>query len=111
MDLLVSILGVVIDAVVLYFVAGFAGVRNNTAAKAFMVTVLAFIAGYFIGPLLLASLFIGMGLFFFVLIVSLFVRLILIKVVYGIGFGKALVAWILSAVVSIVVSIFLPVIP
>jgi len=104
--LLVSLL---VDIIVLYYIADFFHVPNNSLGKALMVTILSLAIGYVIAPLLLGVLFLSIGLFFLFIIASIFIRFFLIKMVYVVGFSKALSMWVMSAIVTIVISIFLPI--
>lgn len=102
------LLGLVIDVLVLFFVAGFLKVRNNSFGKAVILMIVATFLGYILGPILLVLLFASIGAFFLALIASLFIRLILIKIVYRVGLSKAFSIWVVSAIVSVVVSLLLP---
>lgn len=108
MPSVIFIVGLFIDIMVLYYVAGFLRAPGNTFGKALIVILGSLAFGYLIAPVLLASLFASIGLFFLILIVAVFIRLILIKLVYKIRLGQAFAIWILTAIVSIVVSLIFP---
>jgi len=102
------IIGAAIDIFVLFFVAGFFKARANNIMKAILVTLISFAAGYILSPMLLVSLMLSLAAFFVTLFLTLFFRLILIKMVYKVSIGKAFMIWVVSAIVSIVVSMLLP---
>lgn len=102
------LIGLVIDVLVLFFVAGALKVRQNSIGKAVILTVVAAILGYVLGSVLLTILFISFSAFFLAMIAALFLRLILIKIIYKTSLGKAFSIWIVSAIVTVVVSFFLP---
>jgi len=103
------IAGILIDIIVLFFVAGFLKIRGNSFGKAAILVVVSAILGYIVGPLLLAAFFVSVSAFLLALIAGLVIRLILIKGVYRIGFSKAISLGVVSAVVSLAVSWFIPV--
>lgn len=109
MDLIGLVIGAVVNIAVLFFVAGAMHVPNNTVGKALIVALASLALGYIAGPFVFASLFVSLGFFFMALLMNLFVSLFLIKIIYRIGFSKAFSIWILSALVSVVVFVFLPV--
>ncbi len=107
------ILSVLLDIVVLFYAARFFRVPRNSAQKALIITVIASLFGFFIGDVLIKlilSPFLSLLLLFapLVLITVIFIRLFIIKFVYRISFSKSFIIWILSAVVSVLVSRFLP---
>ena len=104
--LLVSLL---VDIIVIYYIANFYHVPDNTLGKALMVTILSLVIGYILTPILIGILFISTGAFMLFVFASLFIRLFLIKMVYRVGFSNALSMWIMSAIVTIVISLFLPI--
>ena len=102
------LLNFAVDLVVLFYVAGLLGVPRNSAVKAFSITLISYVVGYFAGPIVFKSFLFGAGTFFMALIVVLFIRLILIATVYRIGLFHAVSVWIVSAIASILLSLFLP---
>ena len=97
-----------IDAVVLFFVARHLNVPNSTLQKAVILVVVSAALGYILGPALLITLLASLSFFLLALLATVIIRLILIKMVYKVGFSKAFSIWIFSAIVSILVGIFLP---
>ena len=75
------LVGLVIDVLVLFFVAGFLKVRDNSFGKAVILMIVASFVGYFAGPMLLVLLFASIGAFLLAFIARIFIRLILIKIV------------------------------
>ncbi len=102
------IAGILIDMIVLFFVAGFLKIGGNSFGKAAILVLVSAGLGYFVGPLVLATFFLSISAFLLALIAALAIRLILIKGVYRIGFSKAIALWVVSAVVSLAVSWFIP---
>ncbi len=97
-----------VDLGVLFYVAGFFGVPKNSAAKAFSITLISYVVGHFAGPIVFKSILFGAGTVFLALMLVLFIRLILIATVYRVGLFHAVSVWILSAIASIMLSLFLP---
>jgi len=102
------IAGILVDMLVLFFVAGFLKIGGNSFARAAILVIVSAVLGYILGPLILATFFLSISAFLIALIASLVVRLILIKAVYRIGLSKAVLLWIVSAIASVVVSFFIP---
>jgi hypothetical protein len=103
------LIGVALDTIVLFYTAGFLKVRGNSFPKALLVTLASLGLGYVLGIAFLASLFVSLGLTLLIALAAVLLRLFLIKFFYRTGFGKAFAVWIVSALVSIAVQIFLPV--
>ena len=57
---------------------------------------------------MLALPFVALNAFFLTLVATLFIRLALIKIVYKVGFSKALSIWVVTAVDSIVAWLLMP---
>ena len=102
------VIGLVVDTIVLYYVAGFVQVRHNSIAKAAMVTILGLVLGYLLAPFVITFLFVSLELVLLMLAVSLILRLLLIKFVYNIGLSQTLFLWIFSAIASSLLAVFLP---
>ncbi len=103
------IVAVVVDVIVLYYIAGFSKVGNNRPEKAVIVTLASLAFGLVAGPLMVA-LFIALPLLFVAsLLPVLLFRLVMIKIIYRTSFSQAFFVWVLSALVSIGVSMLLPV--
>ena len=100
--------GLVVDIMVLFFVAGWLKIRGNSFVKAIVLVLVSAVLGYIIGPLLLATFFLSISAFLIALVASLIIRLVLIKAVYRIRSLKAISLWIVSAIASVVVSFFIP---
>ncbi len=113
MNYLFVLIGLAVEAIVLFYTAKFFSVKNNNAQKAIAVVLASFFAGNLIGPFLVSvffSPFVAVLLPFIplILVVVLLLRLIIIKIVYGTGIGTAFGIWIVSAIASIGLSFFLP---
>lgn len=103
------LVGFLVDIIVLYYIANFFHVPNNSLGKAVMVTLLSMAIGYVIAPFLIGLLFISLGAFLLFIAASILIRFFLIKMVYGIGFSAALKIWIISALVTVAISAVLPI--
>lgn len=113
MDYLFAAAGLAVDAVVLFYVARLMNARNNNAQKAVATVAAAFFLGNLFGEFLISLLFsplIALLVPFLpvILFSALILRLVIIKIVYGTGIGTAFWIWIITAIVSVIVSIWLP---
>ena len=105
---IVTIVQLAVDTILLYYVAKFMKINGNSLVKAALISVVGFATGYVLGPLVMVSALLSIGAVFVALLVALIVRLFLIKFFYRIGFGQAFSLWVLTVVVSIVLTLLLP---
>ncbi len=101
-------LNFLVDVVALFFVAGFFGVKQNRAASVLIITIVSYLVGHFAVPLIVSSVSFGIGALLVTLLGVLFIRLVMIWIVFKTGIVNGLMIWILSAVVSIIFSLYLP---